>query len=374
MTLIFLQGEQIMKKIVFLPITVLAFMMLCPAAGFAATEEFPAVSPLLAGQDKQVGEVRVWNDDMNVYVKYVITNDDWCITMTHLAVEENLNDIPQTKAGPIPGLFDYSGNHECETEILYTVPLPLENQVYIAAHAVVASICGEEDPDLDGFCETLTASATLVTTDPFEGGPAYFPNIDVDAGADPLTGDYKGWCVSTSLSITEGVLHNANVYCSYDYVDGLVDYPENLDLINWILNQDFVYKPTSCNPALPTYTYGSVQRAIWSLIDDENSTLSLGSYSLCQIEEIIEAAFINGEGFMPDCGDFVGVLLEPFTPEGLPAQPVIIPVPLPCDPIFCDETAWGDGTSFVDKKGKWATYITYSITEAIDIPAGIELQ
>ena len=169
----------------------------------------------------------------------------------------------------------------------------------------------------------------MTTNDPYLGGPAYFPSIDVDAGVDPLTGEYKGWCVSTSIGITEGVLYNANVFSSYDPMLplGLVDYPENLAKINWILNQQFVGKPTSCNPDLPAYTYGSVQRAIWSLIDDVNSAESLGPYSRCQVAEILDGASQN-EFYEPGCNESVGVLLQPFSPQGLPAQPVIIPVPL----------------------------------------------
>jgi len=358
-----------MKKIVFWPMIAAVFIMLYPAAGLAATEESPFVSPMLAGQTIPVGEVRVWNDDMNVYVKYVITNPDWCMTETHLAVEQNLEDIPQNPGGPIPGQFEYSDELDCAPEHIYTIPFTSGNQVYIAAHAAVETVCGYEDPDLALFAGTLPTTATIMTTDPYLNGPAYFPIVNVDASDDPLTGDYEGWCVSTSLGIKAEVPHTANVFSSYDFPDGLVDFPENIDKINWILNQQFVGKPTECNPDLPVYTYGSVQRAIWSLIDNENSTLSLGPYSLCQITEILDGAEEYGLFYEPGCNEFVGVLLEPFTPTGLPAQPLIIPSPLPCDPVFCDETAWGDGTRFTDP-GNWATYFTYVIegnTEDIEV-------
>lgn len=351
-----------MRKIIFLPLIAAVFMMLLPAAGVAATEEFPLVSPLLAGQTIPVGEVRVWNDDMNVYVKYVMTNPDWCLIETHLAVEKNLADIPQNPGGPIPGQFEFKDPVDCAPEQLYTVPLSWASatQVYIAAHAVVQTICGYEDPDLALFAGMLPAEATMIATDPYLGGPAYFPEIAVED--DMLTGTYAGWCVSTALGLQGGVLYNANVFSSYDAMlpDGLVDFPENLDKINWILNQQFVGKPTQCNPDLPVYTYGSVQRAIWSLIDDENSDLSLGPYSRCQVAEILDGAEENGSFYEPGCNETIGVLLQPFDGQGLPAQPVIIPVPLPCDQNFCDETAWGDGTRFRER-GNWATYFTYVI-------------
>ena len=94
---------------------------------------------LYAGQYENVGVVKVWNDTENLYVKYIV-DDPWCLTETHLHVAAVPEDIPQTKKGnPIPGQFDYEGEHDCETYVLYTIPLAgLDVELCIAAHAVVA--------------------------------------------------------------------------------------------------------------------------------------------------------------------------------------------------------------------------------------------
>jgi len=100
----------------------------------------PYVTDLLAGQTLKVGEVKVWNDTDNLYVKYFITDLNWCLTETHLHVATSLDDIPHTNKGnPIPGQFEYKGEHECETEVLYEIPLTCElrTDLVIAAHAVV---------------------------------------------------------------------------------------------------------------------------------------------------------------------------------------------------------------------------------------------
>ena len=93
---------------------------------------------LYAGQYENVGVVKVWNDTENLYVKYIV-DDPWCLTETHLHVAAVPEDIPQTKKGnPIPGQFDYEGEHDCETYFLYTIPLAdLNVELFIAAHAVV---------------------------------------------------------------------------------------------------------------------------------------------------------------------------------------------------------------------------------------------
>lgn len=362
------EGGNGMKRNSILSLIAAVCMLLLPAAGFSATEENPYVTPLIAAKTITVGEVRVWDDAENMYVKYVITDPDWCMSETHLAVEKKLSRIPRTpfKKNPIPGLFTYKDEDMgCASEKLYTIPLPLcwrpGTRVYIAAHAVVKKICGYEEPDLVELASNLPQNADMSVTDPYLDGPAYFPSVMVDA-EDPLNGDYKGWCISTSIGIDAGVMYNADVYSSYDSsAGGLVDFPENLQKINWILNQDFVGKPTDCSSVLKSYTYGSVQRAIWSLIDDENSDLSLGPYSRCQVAEIVARAEQEGAYFEPECNEYVGVILAPFL-NSEPAQPVIIPVPLTCGPLYCpeDETAWGKGCRFT-KKGNWGMYFKYVI-------------
>jgi len=108
----------------------------------AGTEANPEVMNLLAGQTNLVGEVRVWNDADDLYVKYVITDLDWCLTETHLHVATSLGDIPQTKKfNPIPGQFDHKRVYDpCVQNDTYIIPMSLipGDSLYIAAHAVVS--------------------------------------------------------------------------------------------------------------------------------------------------------------------------------------------------------------------------------------------
>jgi len=143
-----------MKKFVSLFITVLLVVaLLAPAAISAPATVFADVptvpegatkANLIAGQNIIVGCVYVWNDTDNLYVKYEITEEGWCLDETHLAVATSLEGIPQADGGnPPPGQFPYM--HEdlsCVTSDFYTIPLDTleagcETNLYIAAHAVV---------------------------------------------------------------------------------------------------------------------------------------------------------------------------------------------------------------------------------------------
>jgi hypothetical protein len=102
----------------------------------------PKTVDLLAGQDIKVGEVTTWNDSENVYVKYEITEEDWCIIETHVHVGEDLDDFPLAGRwnNPVPGQFDYKAEHDCVSEYTETVSLGdwnSDDELKIAAHAVV---------------------------------------------------------------------------------------------------------------------------------------------------------------------------------------------------------------------------------------------
>jgi len=102
--------------------------LIMPVVVLAHTEDNPYVTDLIAGGGEGksamvVGDVSVWNGSYYLYVKYVISDPNWCITETHLHVAHTFDMIPQKKGNPIPGLFEYSDQHDCVTEFTYMIPL-----------------------------------------------------------------------------------------------------------------------------------------------------------------------------------------------------------------------------------------------------------
>ena len=99
----------------------------------------PLTVNLLAGQDTDVGDITVWNDEDNLYVEFDTTDSGELMLETHLAIATSPSGIPQTKKGnPIPGQFEYTTNHAGGTTYyLYTIPLEWVSgtDLYIAAHA-----------------------------------------------------------------------------------------------------------------------------------------------------------------------------------------------------------------------------------------------
>ena len=109
------------------------------------------VVPLIAARSIEVGNVTIWNDAENLYVRYE-TSGSWTLTETHLHVNEREaddtvpgnDDIPQTRSGnPIIGLFYKQDTHPAaQQEFLYHFDLVQESwdfgkELYVAAQADV---------------------------------------------------------------------------------------------------------------------------------------------------------------------------------------------------------------------------------------------
>jgi hypothetical protein len=156
-------------------------------------------------------------------------------------------------------------------------------------------------------------------------GLSYFDVTIKDSGL--LEGSYKGWCGDWSAAIGEGILYDVKYYSSYSELpDGLVDHPENLDEVNWIINKKFVKKKSPTVPGV--YTRGDVQLAIWTMLDDSFDASTVGPFSQARVNEIVMRATQEGSGYIPKCRDQIGIILDPTDPQtGAHQQSVITEVP-----------------------------------------------
>lgn len=279
---------------------------------------------LCAGQHDDVGDVLVWDDGSNLYVKYLVTEPDTCLTETHLHVATSLGDIPQTKKNnPIPGQFDYNEEHDCVTEYTYQIPLDsLCGDLYIAAHAVV------QIPS-DG--RTVCASAAIESGQGLtKGGGSVSPDrSNPDNATGPSDSPYPQ---QNFLSLGFG----GYIILSFpSFVGGSLTAYE----ITW-----GSYPPETAD------VYVSRDGATWTLLGTADNSNNMGT------NNPHPSTFLLGA-----CIEQVKIVdTTDSSPHANTAD--AFDLDAVCAEYACaEETAWGDGcygATFNEKN--WATYFTYT--------------
>lgn len=330
---------------VFLPV-----MMILFATPIVASADTSESIPLIAAQDTVVGEVIVSNIGDQLKVEYHITDTDWYLDATHTYI----GTAPPAKNAP--GKFPYSNNAPEPYYDLVTETITIGTEYYIAAHAVVVNtedIVGLDWPTVQEICADLPTSGDFTLGDGYSLGSPFTINIFNDTF---LNGNHLAWCIDHDHGVDRGPTYSGNFYCSYgDLPDRLItgtvpfiDYPENLDLVNWLINNHDGLTP------------GQTQNVIWKLLDSTTLITLAGP----EITAYVEA--FNHDGFVPDFseGDVLGIIVEPLTRDGIPRdyQAMILEFEPEGEPEYQDETAWAiaeDGIAW-SKSRSWGRYFTFT--------------
>jgi hypothetical protein len=265
---------------VYLVLAVFAFVQ----SAYAFTEESPFEVSLITYSKKetlQVGLVKAWNDQTNLYIKYE-TSLPWCLLETHMDVDTSLENIPQKNGNPIPGRFLYQSS-ECSQVVQYAIPLSVENQyewvseteLFLASHATIKNtendlIMGSAwgidlavDPPCCSFSGKNWASYftytipldfkyVFVTSAKGTGNLGSWPEAEGKTGLEAadnicqtlagnagIPGIYKAWISSDQISAAERLSHAEIPYILTtgevvadnwnDLTDGSVQIPISID-------------------------------------------------------------------------------------------------------------------------------------------------
>ncbi|MEL6573940.1 MAG: SdrD B-like domain-containing protein [Pseudomonadota bacterium] len=108
---------------------------------------------------------------------------------------------------------------------------------------------------------------------------------------------------------------------------------ENLDLINWIINQDYT------NTNSQRFNDWEVQRAIWELTDKYDTSVldgvSSGYGQDADVDWIVQQAIKNGEGFQAGKGDIATMIVDPGDSVADHTQPFIIAFDFDSNDCIC---------------------------------------
>lgn len=352
----------------------LSALLLLSTAALAGSETVY----LVAGQHDVIGTVTVEDDGATLTVTYLVTDPDWSLGETHLYVGTT---APSRQS---PGRFPYQhsdlGGATSDSYVIDLSDFGECPALWVAAHAATDHFVGYAPPDHAAFNASLPAgNVPLSVGYPGAGGAvsSYFDTslwFDDATCAGPADGVFDGGCIDTDRTISPGACYSADLVSSIDPAFATTTYNgapifdhaaayDNLDLVNWVLNQE--WPGQTCTADGRAFTFGDVQRAIWTLVEDNVSSAGLGTWSQACADEILADAAANGEDFAPDCFDLVMVAAVPLNATGdISAQIVYGSFTLDCEALFEDETAWGlpDDGGIAFGQG-WGEYFSYATCE-----------
>ena len=351
-----------MKRILHISVTLAFLIALLPMAAFAHTEDAPSVTDLIADGGSEataivVGNVSVWNGAENLYVKYEITEPDWCLTKTHLHVADSLANIPQTKKGnPKPGQFEYKMDHNCVGDYTYAVDVsawPLNTLLYIAAHAGVERsgsfmLVSGANTESAGWFEMSSYDGTTVD-------PAYALTATNYSGGGP-------WQAAADISSPDAAWYDENLVPGANWVSSIDGregsalndqwrlFREEFSVPDWATDISGTLSMTADN-ALAAYLESAEIGATTHVYAE--ATTPPRDISV-QFFRILHGTF----SFEPDSGaNTLNFVVRNYYGTG--SNPTALLYKATVE-FSGSETAWGAGERFVEK-GNWATFFEYEV-------------
>ncbi len=353
--------------------------MLLLAASTASYAYNRVEKPLYAGRHILIGKLIVEQYKVNtkkyLRVTYDTTGSDWGMTATHLYVSKN----KPTRAAPGRFPFKHEGLDNVKIDV-FEIPLSTllcsDAYLYIAAHADVCEFVTDPSvctPDFNALNERIGTLNQVMFG--FGLTEAYFK---VDLGS---FGIFPGYCLDFSgrfpsipnnglpAEQRRSVLYDAIFHSSY-LGDGSINtaaqdllgtkgrIDQNLDLVNYLLNQSYSLGAGLDPNVLPSAT----QLAIWYLVNGITPASLLPSTgyetTIALAAQMIADAEANGEGFVPACGQFVVVVIDTTAPSqdqhiGFVTTVQGVPTVGDC------ETAWAKGTTRF--RTGWGSYFKYTV-------------
>ena len=393
--------------------TIFALTLLVALPVGSALAANPQVRDLQAGNDRTlIGTVTYWNDADNLYVEFAVNDNlaggGYELLKTQVLATDD-NKLKGSLATGAPGQFPYEhfpvDNAKFDSFEILLAELGVESadDLIVAFHANVQNlndIIGYEDsdgvfqPEAGADCPTLgdiAAALPEYTRMNIDGDGAGYYDVRIDLNGDGAyatdgSETFDWYCIDKTHSIGLGD-YTVRVFSNYETLpaeiinngtgDNNLDHPENMDLVNWVMN----------NPDNPvSISQKQQQDVIWALVDDAITRDSLDSAEV----QVYDAAVANGEGFEPTAdGQSLAIVLQPvdasdnsvgqvtigqvtigqvtFGSLGLeckevPWRPVYQPIYAPILGDFLQgETGWAIADGGTPFRGGWGSYFSYEV-------------
>lgn len=263
---------------------------------------------LIAGQQYDVGEVTVHRYADYIRVEWIIDDHAWELQEVHFGWFSQ--PLP---AKPAPGQMQFGDE---ASGWYYAVNIPMEYlcdhsktteecDCLFAAHAVVHKAGCPED---DSVAKTIYEEGLVLPEDVrfrvwLAGVDGLF-RLQINDPTGVLGWDgWSAYCLDKQAQNIAGIWYDGTVISDWDELAGVVDHPENMDLVEWIIRQRYLETGIFCGEPVNRH---NVQNAIWYLIDDPQ--IELG----CVARSVVNAAYIarrngNTKNVVTGCWDLAAI-------------------------------------------------------------------
>lgn len=295
---------------------------------------------------------KIYNDPFNCYTKIKV-GDKVLDKVGQSVTLESGATVTLTKNNKL--VYDTNGAYDdllkCLSETdSFTYQIVDKNGKLSQAATVTVDVKGESI-SLAAINKSLPATIDFTITD--HNVPAGVSNeafsvafgSSSDARLSGLNFD-NAYCLAAYKAFVDDVPLSGNLYIAdAAFVpDGVLTAATeaNLDVINWILNQDFTSIDNGDGKGA-TYTDAEVQGAIWGLTDNF-VYVAPGGGTKANAQEILNKALVQGEGFVAGKGDIVGLVIAPTAESQAKGhyQPFIVGVEYDDLLLDCDKSSCGD--------------------------------
>lgn len=320
----------------------LGFLAAAPVSTSTCDDRCDPIITDLVADGVNVGAVTVWSDETTINVTYELTDPTWTLNATHLYVGRN---PPTSAAG---GQYPYAHHVLLDSTDSYSIPLVSlgvspKAPLYVAATATLGQMGGFSDRTLRALERALPDDPSPAFIAPSGGLTGTFTATFGEGSA--LEGTWSAYSADVHQAVFSNLPQLTRVISSYDddfASNELVAHPNNVDHLNWALNQYAVGQLAQDGRRLSP---GDLQMAWWMLLEGEPGQAKVGHWSQAHVDEIVNAAMLEGMGFRPGCFDAVAVFLDPQGGRGpitliaLTAEDLSIP----CLPDVEATVAWAEG-------------------------------
>lgn len=299
----------------------------------------PQTFPIIAGQHFTAGEVTITNGTDFIYFDVTMFGD-WVLTEVHIQVGTDDSDFPRNPSGRlIPGHFDFAEDFNpgvTTHTFAYPYDVDMGGPYMFSFHCNVQRP-GQEETGWGGTCDgswskgytcdnTWSQCVDDVQLPGCTGdyhATYYYPGTlgsywnvlltDFPVGFDLYNGLWPGWCVQKTVYAYSGYPYPICAYSTYADENEL---PALLQAIHWDKVNYIINHKGSASVM-------QIQTAIWYY------TLNGAGYTPGAdpvVDALIAAAEANGNGFAPEDGELMGIVLY----AGPNVQAIFVELPVIC--------------------------------------------